>query len=148
MNRIQLEEHTRYPFRAELEVRVGDLNYVDHLGWDRLLGLAHQARLDLFEELGIKEMDLGDGQTGLVIVDAAVIYQGEAFLGDVLVFETCVFDLTSSSFRLAHRVRKKNDQKVALVEIGLMAFDYVNRRSTRLPDALQERLVTGGGEDD
>ncbi len=146
MSGVQIREHAHYPFRTELEVRVGDLNYAEHLGWDRLLGLAHQARLDLFEELGIKEMDLGDGKTGLVIVDAAVAYQGEAFLGDVLLFETCAFDSTSSSFRLAHRVRKTNDQKVALVEVGLVAFDYANRCPTSLPNALQMRLGTANGQ--
>src|SRR5512137_1805185 len=57
MPRVKLEEHARYPFSTELEVRVADLNYGAHLGYERLLSLAHQARVRMLDRLGATELD-------------------------------------------------------------------------------------------
>ena len=146
MPRAIIKEQPHYPFKTELEVRVGDLNYGAHLGYDRLLGLAHQARLIMFDELGASEIDLGDGQTGIVAADLSITYQGEGFRGDVLTFEIVPTEIGLGSFRLNHRIRC-GERKVALLEIGFAAFDYERRRPTRLPDAFRERLAALGGAD-
>ncbi len=133
MPRVLLKEKERYPFSTTLAVRVGDLNYGGHLAYDRLLGLAHEARLELLSRLGATELDLGDGGTGIIAGDLAVTYQGEAFRGDPLIFEIAAVEVSPSSFRLAYRVRQGDGAKVALIEIGFIAFDYSRRRITTLP---------------
>jgi len=140
MARTRLEEYDSYPWQVELEIRVSDLNYGGHLAYDRLFGLVHEARIRFLEELGVTEMDLGDGKTGLVVADACAVYLGEGRMGDVLVIKTRPVDVTGGSFRLAHRISKKNGDKVALVETGCAAFDYINRRPTRLPPSLSVKL--------
>jgi acyl-CoA thioesterase FadM len=141
MPRIKLEEHARYPFSVELEVRVADLNYGAHLGWERLLSLAHQARVRLFERLGVSELDLGDGATGIVAADVAVTYLGEAFLNDVLVFELKPVEIGLVAFRLAHRVsNRQSGRKVALVEVGFVGFDARRRAPSRLPEPFAAKL--------
>jgi acyl-CoA thioesterase FadM len=143
--KVKLEEQPRYPFSVDLEVRAGDLNYGAHLGYDRLLGLAHQARLVLFRKLGVTEMDLGDGRTGLVAADAAVSYLGEAFVHDVLVFEIRPAEVGRVGFRLAHRVaHRTSGAKVALIEIGFVGFDYARRRPAGLPEAFRAALLALG----
>ncbi|MCU0662848.1 MAG: thioesterase family protein [Myxococcota bacterium] len=72
MPRASLKEKERYPFSTTLAVRVGDLNYGGHLAYDRLLGLAHEARLELLSRLGATELDLGDGRTGIIAGDAVL----------------------------------------------------------------------------
>jgi acyl-CoA thioester hydrolase len=141
MPRTKIEERPSYPFSAELDVRVSDLNYGAHLGYDRILGLAHQARLLLLRELGVTEMDLGDGRAGLMAADVAVAYEGEAFVHDVLVFELRPVEVGRGSFRLAHRVRKRDGARVALVEIGFAAFDYQARKAVALPAGFRSALV-------
>jgi len=146
MPKVKVEEHPSYPFSIELDVRVGDLNYGAHLGYDRLLGLAHQARIVLFGGLGVNEMDLGDGRTGLVAADVAVTYLGEAFVSDPLVFEIKPIEVGRVGFRLAHRVvNGKSGNKVALVEIGFVGFDYEKRRPAGLPETFREGLLALGG---
>ena len=140
MSRTKIEEQNAYPFETELVVRVSDLNYGAHLGYDSLLTLAHQARLVMFEQLNASETDLGDGQTGIVASDASLIYRGEAFLNDVLVFEICPLKVGMVSFRLAHRVRKKDGSDVALIEIGFAGFDYARRAPAKLPTSFTEKL--------
>jgi len=142
MPRITIEERSGYPFECELEVRVADLNYGAHLGYDRLLSLAHQARLVLLEKWGLSEVDLGDGRTGVVAADLAVVYRGEAFVHDRLRFEIRVVEVRRGSFRLAHRVTRIADGRpVALIEIGFAAYDYRERRAARLPDGVREALA-------
>jgi len=142
MPKVKLEEQPRYPFCVDLEVRVGDLNYGAHLGYDRLLGLAHQARLVLFERLGSSELDLGDGRTGVVVADVAVSYLAEAFVHDALVFEIRPVEVGRVGFRLAHRIsHKASGAKVALIEIGFVGYDYGKRRPAGLPEAFRAALL-------
>ena len=147
MARAKIDPVDRYPFITELEVRVTDLNYGGHLAYDRLLGLAHQARLRLLERAGATEMDLGDGRTGLVAADAVVVYRGEAFAKDVLVFEMAPLDVGRVAFRLAHRVRRAGDgREVALIELGFAAFDYDRRAPAPIPESFRAALARLGGE--
>lgn len=141
MPRIKLKELERYGFSTTLTVRVSDLNYGAHLGYDRILTLAHHARLVLFEDWGVTEMDLGDGSTGLVAGDAAVNYMGEGFLHDELVIEIQPIEIGSMGFRLAHRFSRNNDRAdVALAEVGFVGFDYESRRPHPLPIPFADKL--------
>jgi acyl-CoA thioesterase FadM len=147
MPKVKVEEHPAYPFTVELEVRAGDLNYGAHLGYDRILGLAHQARLVLLDSLGVDEMDLGDGRTGVVAIDVAVTYLSEAFVHDRLVFEIKPVEVGRVGFRLAHRVvNQKTGNKVALIEIGFVGYDYAKRRPAGLPETFRNALLGLGGE--
>ena len=146
MARVKLHELTSYPFQVALDVRVTEINYGAHLGFDRLLGMAHQARIHLFDELGASELDLGDGRTGVVALDLAVVYQGMAFLGDRLSFEIGVVDLRRASFRLAHRVRRPSDDaQIALIELGLAAFDAQDQAVSELPGGFHAGLTRLAG---
>ncbi len=141
MPRTKIIEQKSYPFSTTLDVRVGDLNYGAHLGYDRLLGLAHQARMRLFSQMGVSETDLGDGKTGIVAADLAVNYLGEAFVNDDLVFEIRAVEIGPISFRLAHRVvHRESKKKVALAEIGFAGFDYASRSVAVLPEGFREKL--------
>jgi len=146
MPRVKLEEQAAYPFSTELEVRVADLNYGAHLGYERLLSMAHQARVRMLAGLGATELDLGDGATGVVAADVAVTYLSEAFLNDVLVFEIRPVEIGLVAFRLAHRVAHKGTgRKVALIEIGFVGFDARRRAPGRLPDGFVAALRDLGG---
>jgi acyl-CoA thioesterase FadM len=143
MPRVTIAEQPTYPFATDLEVRVADLNYGGHLGHDRILGLAQHARLRLLRELDASELDLGDGRTGIVAVDAAVRYLGEAFVHDVLTFEIRPVEIRRTSFRLAHRVvHKERGGTIALVELGFVGYDYERRRPAELPSDFRARLLT------
>ena len=148
MPKVKLHRLARYPFSTELDVRVGDLNYGAHLGYDRVLTLAHQARLTLFQQWNVTEMDLGDGTTGLVVGDVIVNYLGEGFLHDRLIVEIGAVETGAITFRLAHRFSRKADgADVAMVEIGFVGFDYGRRMPSRLPPSFSAQLagISGGG---
>ena len=136
MPRIKLNPAGNYPFPTEIKVRITDLNYRGHLGNDSLLSMVHEARVAFLASFGFSEKDCGG--VSLIIADTAVVYQGEAFAGDVLRFEVAAGEQTRCGFRLFFRVtRPKNDTPIALVENGMVCFDYQTRSTISLPGAAQ-----------
>lgn len=133
MPRVRLKPLDSYPFRIELAVRVTDLNYGGHLGNDRLLSLIHEARVAFLAEHGLSEMDCGG--VSLTMGDAALVYRGEAFAGDVLRFEVAAGEPGPSGFRLFYRVTRLPDgEEIALAETGMACYDYQEKKICRLPE--------------
>jgi acyl-CoA thioester hydrolase len=137
MPRLQLKPRATYAFRTEITVRTTDLNYGGHLGNDRLLSLVHEARVAWLAEHGWSELDCAG--IGLIMGDAALVYQGESFAGDQLVFEVAAAEKSRSGFRLFFRITRAGDSgatPIALVENGMICFDYQSRRVAALPAAV------------
>ena len=142
MPRTVLEEQSSYEFNFETTVRKHNLNYAGHLGNDALVGLIQEARIGLFNALDYKELDLGDCKTGIIIADLVVNFKSEGFLDDKLRIESHIGDVTDKSLRIYHRVLKdKDDSMLALVETGLVAFDYSSRRITTFPLGFVKSII-------
>ena len=140
MPRIKLKPLDKYSFQTEITVRVTDLNYGAHLGNDSLLSLVHEARVSFLANFGFSEMDFGG--VSLIMADTAIIYQGEAYAGDVLIFEVVAGEPTRKGFRLFYRVtRKKDNIAIALVENGMVCFDYKNRKLKTLPEITKKIFI-------
>ncbi len=139
MPRIKLKECPGYEYAHSLKVRVTDINYGGHLGNEALLGLIHEARAAFLQELGFSTIVKGDDLLGLIIADIAVNFKAEAFAGDQLMIDCHVDELKRNSFRLFHRIRREDDV-VALVETGLLAYDYQSRKITSLPKEFAQSL--------
>ncbi len=139
MPRIKLKERPSYEYAHSLKVRVTDINYGGHLGNEALLELIHEARAAFLQKLGFNTLMKGEDLLGLIIADIAVNFKAEAFAGDQLMIDCQIGELTSKSFRLFHRTRRK-EQVVALVETGLVAFDYHLREISLLPDNFTQGL--------
>ncbi len=143
MPRIQLKALPSYPSSYAITVRVTDLNYGGHLGNDRVLTLVHEARVAFLAELGWTELDCAG--VSLIMGDAAVVYRAEAFAGDVLEIRTAATEPGRSGFRLCHLIHRPADGKdIALVETGLICFDYQTRRVRPLPPALAAVCTASG----
>ena len=138
MPRLKLEALDNYPFQHSFEVRVTDLNYGQHLGNDALVGLIHSCRVRLLTNLGFSEEAIGT-DTGIIMADLAVSFQSEAFLHDTLIIASSFQEIKNSGFRLYHRVTR-DETCIALVESGFVAFDYAQRRTTRLPQTFVEKI--------
>ena len=145
MSRIKLDEQPDYKFQYNTTVNTRDLNYANHLGNDSLVGILQDARVAIFQQLGVGELDLGDGQTGIIIGDLVVNFKAEGFLFDKLQVESQIGEITDKSFRIFYKITKVKDNIVlALAETGLVAFDYKAREITRLPVGFKEMLEKFG----
>jgi acyl-CoA thioesterase FadM len=131
-----LEPLEHYPFETEIVVRVTDINFAGHLANDRLLSLIQEARVAFLARHDFTELDCGG--VALTIADAIIVYRGEAFAGDLLKFEVAAGEPTSHGFRFFYRVTRISDgADIALVENGLVCFDYKERKIQPVPTALQ-----------
>lgn len=137
MPRIRLDLPERSLHTVSLAVRVTDLNYGNHLANNALLGLLHEARLQWFRSLGyIDERDIGGA--GIILADAAIIFQSEAFLGEELLIDLRVGDISRAAFDLYYLVTSKKDQRpVASAKTGVVFFDYATRRTAPMPAAFR-----------
>lgn len=141
MPRVSIELPQSWLCRIRLAVRVADVNYGGHLGNDRVLGLAHEARVRWLASCGLSEKDVGG--PGLIMADAALVFRGEAFLGDELDVEVGACEVGRSGFGLVYRMRRVSDgAEIALVRTGMVCFDYTARRVARVPESFARLLAT------
>ncbi len=146
MSRIQLEPLPVYPYHCEIKVRTTDLNYGGHLANDRLLSLVHEARVAFLASHGFTELNCGG--VSLILAEAGVVYQGEAFAGDNLKFEVAAGEPTQCGFRLFYRASRPADgAAIALVENGMVCFDYAVRRIRPLPPPVRAICSMRLGQD-
>ena len=142
MPRLKLRPLAAYSFSCELTVRTTDLNYGGHLGNDRLLSLIHEARVAFLASHGLSELDFGG--VSLILGDTAVVYQAEAYAGDLLTFEAAAAEPSRSGFRIFYQVTRPADGRaIALVENGMACFDYQSRKVAALPEAVKNSTFFG-----
>jgi acyl-CoA thioester hydrolase len=142
MPRAKLKPLAAYPFFVDIVVRTTDLNYGGHLGNDRLLSLVHEARVAFLASHGWSEAACGG--VSLILGDAVIVYKAEAFAGEFLRFEVGAGEPGGLGFRLFFRVTRPADGAlVALVENGMVCYDYQSRQTRSLPDAVKSICAPG-----
>ena len=140
MGRVKLVPLDHYKGFYETTVEVTDLNYGNHLGNDALIGIIHRARVHFLHQLRASENNLGDGKTGVLVTDLIVNYLGEGFLFDKLCVESSIGEVRSKGFRMFHKITAEQDRLIALVETGLVAFNYQKRKVARIPESFVSKI--------
>ncbi|NOY06378.1 MAG: thioesterase [Chlorobi bacterium] len=139
MARVRIDLPERLPFRTEIPVRIGDINYAGHLGNDAVLSLVHEARIRYLQSLGFTELDVAGA--GIIMIDAVVVYRSEAFYGDVAVVEVGTIAGGSVDCEMYYRITNAaTGKEIARVKTGIVFFDYVKRKVLPPPSAFLERL--------
>ena len=141
MPRVKVALPDTFPFRTEIPVRITDLNYGGHLGNDALLGLLHEARVHFLRSLGLESDYDPVSKLGLIMVDAAVEYKGEAFHGDVLHFDIAAADPNKYGFDVVYHVHNQAGKEIARAKTGMLCFDYNVRKLRLLPEALAAQVA-------
>ena len=138
--RIALEKPDRTLFTTELDVRVTDLNYANHLANDKLLCFAQQARVELFKQWGYSELNFAG--MGIIMADAAIVFQAQSYLGDRLKIEIGVKDIARVSFDLYYQFSNcETGEQVALVKTAIICFDYNKQKVASIPAQIKQHLV-------
>jgi acyl-CoA thioester hydrolase len=137
MPRVDITLPDQFAFSTQLEVRVTDLNYGNHVGNDQLLGLIHEARRRYIRSLGADE--IGADGIGFVIADAAVVYRSQAFYGDSLTLEVAAGEFQSRSCAFFYKVSKAGTV-VAEARTGVVCFDFKAQKAVSFPPALLQGL--------
>lgn len=133
---MQLEMPAEFPFSTELEVRIADINYGQHVGHDAMLRFLHEARLQMLRQHGYSEIDIGG--CGLIMGDTTVVFQGEVEYPASLRIEVAVTNPGRAGFDMMYRVTDTaSGRAVAMARTGMICFDYERKRMARMPEAFR-----------
>lgn len=144
MSRVEISFPETFHFSTQLAVRVGDINYGNHLGHDRMITMMHEARILFFLSLGYSEFDI-EG-VGSLIGDLAISYRNEAFYGDLLAFRISVQELSKKSCHFYYHIARvdkngSSSELIAIAKTGIVFFDYALRKSAEIPAAFIDKLA-------
>ena len=140
MARVKLDLPDDFTYSTQLDVRVTEINYGNHVGNDRMVSLLHEARLRYLREQGFGEFNIGG--VGIMVSDLGVTFSAESFVGDVLTFHLGVTDFNKYGCDFIYRVVNESlDKKVAEAKTGVVFFDYDERKIARIPKVFYERCA-------
>lgn len=140
MARVKIDMPEKLGFTTQIPVRITDINYGGHVGNDSLLSIIHQARVNYLDFLGFEERG---PETGLIMADAALVYKGEGFKGDIFDIAIGAADISPFGFDIYYRITTVRDGKTIIIaeaKSGMIFFDYINRKVARLPEDWKEKL--------
>jgi acyl-CoA thioester hydrolase len=137
MPRIQISLPPTVLFTAEVQVRISDINYGGHVGNDSILTIMQDARLIFYRANGFKNEISFEGSVGQIIADASVQYKAESFLGDQLLINIFVDEITKYGFDMLYQIiNKENAKEIARGKTGIVCFDYQKRKVASIPESL------------
>jgi len=136
---VRLKEQKAYEYEYKRIVQVGDINYGGHLGNDALVKILHEARIDIFHSMGFTELDLGDGETGIILAELVVNYKAESFMMDAISVFCHIDDISNVSFRMYYKA-SDGDKLIALAETEIVTFNYTKKQIANIPTAFLNAL--------
>jgi acyl-CoA thioester hydrolase len=141
MSRIEIDIPTSFHFKANIAVRITDINYGGHVGNDTVLSLVHESRMQFLNSIGYTEMNCGG--KGLIMTDAAIVFKKELFYGDIVIVSVKATNFSKISFDLFYKLEKQEEEKtvlVAKVKTAMVYFDYTAKKVTSLSAEVVEKL--------
>lgn len=143
MGRVKLKFPDENPlFTTSISVRIGDINYGNHVGNDAILSIMHEARMRFFAFHGYTELDIAG--SSIIMADVMIAYKGEAFYGDELSVRIYAEGLSSFSFDLLYHVsalRNGTEADIAHGKTGMVCYDYKAKKVAAMNDVLRRMLT-------
>ena len=138
MSRVKFSLPDNLPFSTKVRIRISDINYGGHLSNDRILTLAHDARIEFLKHYRFSEFDIGG--TSMIMADAAIVFKSEGFHGDEVEVKMAASDFTRAGFNLYYKlVNLTTGTDLAYVKTGMVAFDYDTRKVMPVPDVFRQK---------
>ena len=141
MARIKIELPVIIIAEIQLRVRIGDINYGNHVGNSAFVALIHEARVQWLQQNNYTELDI-EG-TGLIMSDLAFEFKNEAFYGEEICIRISAGEILKVSFELYYEMFTHRQGKVvalAKAKTGMVCYDYNLKKMTSLPEVLKAIL--------
>lgn len=142
MGRVKIKFPDEKPlFTTYIQVRIGDINYGNHLGNDSVLSIIHEARMQMLKSWGGDELNISGNS--LIMADVMIAYKGEAFYSEELQVNIYADEVTDKSFDLLYHIsttRNGNSLDIAHAKTGMICFDYTKRKIASMTGSLKTLL--------
>lgn len=125
----------------QIPVRIGDVNYGNHVGNDSFISIIHEARVQWLKQHHYSELDIAG--TGLILADLAVEFKNEGFYGDLIEVKIAAGEVSKVSFELYYTLctqREGNAVTLAIAKTGMVCYDYAAKKITAVPEGLEAIL--------
>jgi len=126
---------------VHIKVRIGDINYGNHVGNDSFVALIHEARLQWLQQHNFTELDIAG--TGLIMSDLAFEFKNESFYGDEISITLSAGEISGVSFDLFYQLTtERNNETILLAKAksGMVCYDYQKKKVIAIPDVLKKML--------
>lgn len=135
--RIRLDLPKTVLFNYQIIARVTDMNHGGHVGNDRFLSFAQEARSAWFQSLGYHEMDV-EG-CNVILADAALQFLGEVFAFDELDVTLYLGDVHKYGMDLYYALVVKG-KEVARLKTAMLFRSNDTQELCPPPEALMTKL--------
>lgn len=125
-------------FQTKLSVHMAYINYAGHIGSDGFLALVHELRVRLLRHYGFSEGDVAG--TALIMSEAALQFQGEAYPGDVLNCDIAISDITRTTFGVYYRIRHPERGAVLTARTTMGTISREKKKMVAVPMAFLQAL--------
>ena len=142
MARIKIDLPANTIARVKLKVRIGDINYGNHVGNDSFVSFIHEARIQWLQQNGFSEMDING--TGLIMADLAIEFKKEAHYGEDILIAISAGEISRVSFELYYQLSTERNQVAVLLakaKTGMVCYDYQHKKTVSVPDCLKGILL-------
>lgn len=121
---------SKFKFSMSLRVRIRDINYGNHVGYETFFSFFQEARIAYLDQFGFSELDIGGH--GIIMSEANCRYRQELNLGDYVAVKCRVSQLKTRSFTMDYAIMRGDD----LCAVGFttaLCYDYREKRIVHLP---------------
>ncbi|AOY59441.1 acyl-CoA thioesterase [Desulfococcus multivorans] len=115
-----------------ITVRIGEINYGNHVGYQHYLTYFQEARIAYLAHLSFTEKDIGG--YGMMVSEATCRYRRELFLGDRIEVGCRITVIKSKAFVMEYRIEKA-DTLCASGSTTNICFDFESGKVVPLPEA-------------
>ncbi|MFY0673696.1 MAG: thioesterase family protein [Bacteroidia bacterium] len=128
MPKISISTPEKFHHSFQIQVRVTDLNYGNHLANDKIQSYLQEARIDFLTQKGLSELNVG-ANTSLIQGDAAIVFKSEGFLHDKILVKIAIDDISNSSFDFVYELTNLTTGKLlAIAKTRMVCFNYDVRK--------------------
>lgn len=142
MARIKIDLPRKFPFTANIPVRITDINFGGHVGNDTILSIVHEARAQFFTHCGYTELDFAGA--GTIMSDVAIEYKNQTYYGDTILASVAVGEITKVAFDLFYKLEKRSAEDkliaVAFAKTWMVCYDYDQKKVTAIPEKAIEKI--------
>jgi len=141
MARIKIDLPGNEIAKLSIKVRIGDINYGNHVGNDAFVSIIHEARLQWLQQYNFTEIDIAG--TSLIMSDLAFEFKNESFYGEEIFITLSAGEITRVSFDLFYQlITTRNNETILLAraKTGMVCYDYQNKKVTTVPEVLRTML--------
>jgi acyl-CoA thioesterase FadM len=144
MARIKINLPARFPFSANIPIRITDVNFGGHVGNDTILSIVHEARAQFFTHLGYTELDFAGA--GTIMSDVAIEYKSQTYYGDHILASVAVGEITKVAFDLFYKLEKRSEDgklvPVAFAKTWMVCYDYDLKKVTAIPEDAIKKITS------